>query len=40
VYKVATAMAQLYFALALGYGSVRWWKVFTSDQCAAPSTAS
>ncbi|PAN12559.2 hypothetical protein PAHAL_2G324100 [Panicum hallii] len=35
VYKVAAAMAPLYFALALGYGSVRWWKVFTRDQCGA-----
>ncbi|RLN34313.1 hypothetical protein C2845_PM03G02480 [Panicum miliaceum] len=35
VYKVAAAMAPLYFALALGYGSLRWWKVFTRDQCGA-----
>jgi auxin efflux carrier family len=28
-------MAPLYFAMALGYGSVRWWKVFTADQCGA-----
>ncbi|EMS62399.1 putative auxin efflux carrier component 4 [Triticum urartu] len=25
-------MAPLYFALGLGYGSVRWWKLFTPDQ--------
>ncbi|TVU08812.1 hypothetical protein EJB05_42227, partial [Eragrostis curvula] len=35
LYKVVTAMAPLYFALALGYGSVRWWKLFTPDQCGA-----
>ncbi|GJN41087.1 hypothetical protein PR202_gn00413 [Eleusine coracana subsp. coracana] len=35
VYKVVVAMAPLYFALALGYGSVRWWKLFTPDQCGA-----
>ncbi|OEL12551.1 putative auxin efflux carrier component 4 [Dichanthelium oligosanthes] len=28
-------MAPLYFALALGYGSVRRWKLFTPDQCGA-----
>nr|CAD1839080.1 unnamed protein product [Ananas comosus var. bracteatus] len=35
VYKVAAAMAPLYVALVLGYGSVRWWKVFTPEQCGA-----
>ncbi|KAG8057309.1 hypothetical protein GUJ93_ZPchr0002g22988 [Zizania palustris] len=35
VYKVVAAMAPLYFALGLGYGSVRWWKLFTADQCDA-----
>lgn len=35
VYKVVAAMAPLYFALVLGYGSVRWWKMFTPDQCDA-----
>uniref|UniRef100_A0A0E0E8P7 Auxin efflux carrier component n=1 Tax=Oryza meridionalis TaxID=40149 RepID=A0A0E0E8P7_9ORYZ len=35
VYKVVTAMAPLYFALGLGYGSVRWWRLFTADQCDA-----
>ncbi|OAY72070.1 putative auxin efflux carrier component 8, partial [Ananas comosus] len=33
VYKVAAAMVPLYVALVLGYGSVRWWKVFTPEQC-------
>jgi auxin efflux carrier family protein len=28
-------MAPLYFALALGYRSVRWWKLCTRDQCGA-----
>uniref|UniRef100_A0ACD5XU91 Uncharacterized protein n=1 Tax=Avena sativa TaxID=4498 RepID=A0ACD5XU91_AVESA len=35
VYKVVAAMTPLYFALGLGYGSVRWWKLFTPDQCDA-----
>uniref|UniRef100_A0ACD5Y3H0 Uncharacterized protein n=1 Tax=Avena sativa TaxID=4498 RepID=A0ACD5Y3H0_AVESA len=35
VYRVVASMAPLYFALGLGYGSVRWWKLFTPDQCEA-----
>ncbi|KAF6170045.1 hypothetical protein GIB67_042850 [Kingdonia uniflora] len=35
VYKVVVAMAPLYVALILGYGSVRWWHIFTPDQCIA-----
>ncbi|WOL16143.1 hypothetical protein Cni_G24925 [Canna indica] len=35
VYKVVEAMAPLYAALTLGYGSVRWWRFFTPEQCAA-----
>ncbi|CAM0952209.1 unnamed protein product [Alopecurus aequalis] len=35
VYKVVSAMAPLYFALVLGYCSIRWWKLFTRDQCDA-----
>ncbi|KAL7000980.1 Peptidyl-prolyl cis-trans isomerase pin4 [Sarracenia purpurea var. burkii] len=27
-------MIPLYFAIILGYGSVRWWKIFTADQCS------
>ncbi|KAL6843244.1 hypothetical protein ACP4OV_026957 [Aristida adscensionis] len=38
IYKVAAAMAPLYFALGLGYGSVRWWRFFTPEQCAAVNT--
>jgi auxin efflux carrier family len=33
VYKVVVAMMPLYFALILGYGSVRWWRLFTREQC-------
>ncbi|KAG8648362.1 hypothetical protein MANES_09G184701v8 [Manihot esculenta] len=35
VYKVVVAMVPLYVALVLGYGSVRWWKIFTPEQCGA-----
>ncbi|KAL6142976.1 hypothetical protein ACLB2K_061251 [Fragaria x ananassa] len=35
VYKVVVAMAPLYFALILGFGSVRWWGIFTPEQCGA-----
>ncbi|KAG8390756.1 hypothetical protein BUALT_Bualt01G0116600 [Buddleja alternifolia] len=35
VYKVVVAMAPLYVALMLGYCSVKWWRIFTSDQCDA-----
>ncbi|KAL5834387.1 hypothetical protein ACOSQ4_013884 [Xanthoceras sorbifolium] len=35
VYKVIVAMVPLYVALMLGYGSVKWWKVFTAEQCDA-----
>ncbi|KAJ1269299.1 hypothetical protein BS78_07G200900 [Paspalum vaginatum] len=38
IYKVAAAMAPLYFALGLGYGSVRWWRFFTPEQCGAINT--
>ncbi|CAL4999891.1 unnamed protein product [Urochloa decumbens] len=31
-------MAPLYFALGLGFGSVRWWRFFTPDQCGAINT--
>ncbi|KAL7000968.1 Peptidyl-prolyl cis-trans isomerase pin4 [Sarracenia purpurea var. burkii] len=27
-------MIPLYFAIILAYGSVRWWKIFTADQCS------
>ncbi|GMI79521.1 PIN-FORMED 5 [Hibiscus trionum] len=35
VYKVVAAMVPLYVALTLGYGSVKWWRVFTPEQCDA-----
>nr|XP_043634818.1 auxin efflux carrier component 5 [Erigeron canadensis] len=35
VYKVVAAMVPLYVALLLGYGSVRWWHIFTLEQCNA-----
>lgn len=35
VYKVVEAMVPLYVALMLGYGSVKWWKIFNPDQCDA-----
>ncbi|KAM1039200.1 hypothetical protein ACFX13_034510 [Malus domestica] len=35
VYKVVAAMVPLYVALILGYGSVRWWHIFTPEQCGA-----
>ncbi|XP_059669640.1 auxin efflux carrier component 5-like [Cornus florida] len=35
VYKVVVAMAPLYVALFLGYGSVKWWHLFTPEQCDA-----
>lgn len=35
VYNVAVTMTPLYVALALGYFSVRWWHIFTSEQCMA-----
>ncbi|KAG1363468.1 Auxin efflux carrier component 5 [Cocos nucifera] len=28
-------MVPLYVALGLGYGSVRWWRIFTPEQCEA-----
>ncbi|KAJ7012104.1 auxin efflux carrier component 2 [Populus alba] len=34
IYQVVSALVPLYAAMVLAYGSVRWWKVFTPDQCA------
>ena len=33
-YTVLTAMVPLYVAMILAYGSVRWWRIFTPDQCS------
>lgn len=35
VYKVVVAMTPLYVALLLGYGSIKWWRIFTPEQCDA-----
>ncbi|XP_027902415.1 auxin efflux carrier component 2-like [Vigna unguiculata] len=34
VYDVVAAVVPLYVALLLAYGSVRWWKIFTAEQCS------
>ncbi|CAA2965782.1 auxin efflux carrier component 6 [Olea europaea subsp. europaea] len=33
-YKVMCAMVPLYFAMLLAYGSVKWWKIFSPEQCS------
>ncbi|XP_012066086.1 auxin efflux carrier component 6 isoform X2 [Jatropha curcas] len=33
-YKVMCAMVPLYFAMIVAYGSVKWWKIFTPEQCS------
>ncbi|KAL8171838.1 hypothetical protein V2J09_023642 [Rumex salicifolius] len=33
IYKVVSAMVPLYIALTLGYGSVKWWRLFNADHC-------
>ncbi|KAJ7566298.1 hypothetical protein O6H91_02G096100 [Diphasiastrum complanatum] len=33
LYKVLSAVVPLYVAMILAYGSVRWWKLLTPDQC-------
>ncbi|KAL7000853.1 Peptidyl-prolyl cis-trans isomerase pin4 [Sarracenia purpurea var. burkii] len=37
LYTVLTAVVPLYAAVILGYGSVRWWKIFNADQCSGIS---
>ncbi|KAL3535447.1 hypothetical protein ACH5RR_003908 [Cinchona calisaya] len=34
MYDVLAATVRLYVAIFLAYGSVRWWKIFTPDQCS------
>ncbi|KAJ6794438.1 putative auxin efflux carrier component 3a [Iris pallida] len=34
LYTVLTAVVPLYVAMLLAYGSIRWWRVFTPDQCS------
>ncbi|KAG2665721.1 hypothetical protein I3760_15G021600 [Carya illinoinensis] len=33
-YKVMCAMVPLYFAMMVAYSSVKWWKIFTPEQCS------
>uniref|UniRef100_A0A0D3ERR2 Uncharacterized protein n=1 Tax=Oryza barthii TaxID=65489 RepID=A0A0D3ERR2_9ORYZ len=33
-YTVMAAVVPLYVAMFLAYGSVRWWGIFTPDQCS------
>ncbi|PKA65140.1 putative auxin efflux carrier component 1c [Apostasia shenzhenica] len=33
-YHVMTAMVPLYVAMILAYGSVKWWKIFSPEQCS------
>ena len=34
LYTVLAAVVPLYVAMILAYGSVRWWGIFTPDQCS------
>ncbi|KAK6944575.1 Membrane transport protein [Dillenia turbinata] len=34
IYDVLAAVVPLYVAMILAYGSVRWWKIFTPEQCS------
>ncbi|KAM3306221.1 auxin efflux carrier component 3 [Capsicum chacoense] len=34
LYVVLTAVVPLYVAMILAYGSVKWWKIFSTDQCS------
>uniref|UniRef100_A0A2P2M5N0 Auxin efflux carrier component n=1 Tax=Rhizophora mucronata TaxID=61149 RepID=A0A2P2M5N0_RHIMU len=34
LYTVLTAVIPLYVAMILAYGSVKWWKIFSPDQCS------
>ncbi|CAI0420667.1 unnamed protein product [Linum tenue] len=33
-YQVLSALVPLYLTMGLAYASVRWWKIFTPEQCA------
>nr|KYP68922.1 putative auxin efflux carrier component 2 [Cajanus cajan] len=37
VYHVVEALVPLYVSMILAYGSVRWWKIFTPEQCLGVS---
>ncbi|GMH29413.1 hypothetical protein Nepgr_031256 [Nepenthes gracilis] len=34
LYHVLTAVVPLYVAMILAYGSVKWWKIFSAEQCS------
>ena len=34
IYEVLAALVPLYVAMSLAFASVRWWKIFTPEQCA------
>ncbi|KAJ4978979.1 hypothetical protein NE237_009759 [Protea cynaroides] len=34
LYHVLSAVVPLYVAMILAYGSVKWWKIFSPDQCS------
>ncbi|ONK70578.1 uncharacterized protein A4U43_C05F35180 [Asparagus officinalis] len=34
IYDVFAAIVPLYVAMILAYGSVKWWKIFSPDQCS------
>ncbi|RWV98518.1 hypothetical protein GW17_00038628, partial [Ensete ventricosum] len=34
LYHVLTAVVPLYVAMILAYGSVKWWRIFSPDQCS------
>ncbi|KAL2895845.1 putative auxin efflux carrier component 1c [Bienertia sinuspersici] len=34
LYKVLSQIIPLYVAMILAYGSVKWWKIFSPDQCS------
>ena len=33
LYNIFAAIVPLYFAMLLGFASVKWWKIFTPEQC-------
>ncbi|GFZ09892.1 auxin efflux carrier family protein [Actinidia rufa] len=33
-YNVMCAMVPLYFAMLVAYASVKWWKIFSPEQCS------
>ncbi|KAL5566731.1 hypothetical protein UlMin_029895 [Ulmus minor] len=37
-YHVLSAVVPLYFVMSIAYASVRWWKIFTPEQCVGISS--